>query len=139
MNARSILSTIVAAPIRFYQRFFSPAICPRCRYAPTCSNYAIEAIHVHGPIKGVILGTWRLLRCNPWSLGGVDYVPERGSWRAPEWIPPEDWAGHLNLDPPFPMGLERNVEWNDGGYSATEDLPEVSGTTVGSEPSKATS
>lgn len=112
-----ILRRIALLPLRFYQRFISPAFPPSCRYAPTCSNYAIGAIETHGILKGPILAIWRLLRCNPWSKGGVDEVPPRGSWRAPEWIPPDDWPGHLNLDPPYPIGLPRIVEWNDGTES----------------------
>ncbi|MDO4259935.1 MAG: membrane protein insertion efficiency factor YidD [Actinomycetaceae bacterium] len=112
-----ILRRIALAPIRFYQRFISPAFPPSCRYAPTCSNYAIGAIETHGILKGPLLAIWRILRCNPWSRGGVDEVPPRGSWRAPEWIPPDDWPGHLNLDPPYPIGLPRIAEWNDGTES----------------------
>ena len=72
------LRALLSAPIVAYQRYISPALGPRCRYAPSCSTYALQAIRVHGPIKGLILATWRLLRCNPWSHGGVDHVPERG-------------------------------------------------------------
>ena len=80
--------------VRGYQKFISPALGPRCRYYPSCSNYMLEALRVHGAIKGLLLGTWRVLRCNPWSLGGVDHVSEKGKWKAPEWIPPDDWVGH---------------------------------------------
>lgn len=66
--------------IRGYQRRISAHLPRRCRYQPTCSQYALEAIQVHGVIKGTLLGSWRLLRCNQWSKGGVDWVPERGSW-----------------------------------------------------------
>lgn len=87
----SLLSTVVAAPIHFYRRFISPMQSPRCRYAPTCSTYALEAIKVHGAVKGTILATWRVMRCNPWTLGGVDHVPPKGSWKPEPWQPPEDW------------------------------------------------
>ncbi|WP_034284536.1 membrane protein insertion efficiency factor YidD [Schaalia suimastitidis] len=127
--ASSIFGRILALPIQAYQRFISPMIAPRCRYAPTCSAYAVESLSVHGPIKGTILAVWRLLRCNPWSHGGVDYVPQRGSWKAPEWIPPEDWVGHLHLDPPFPMGMERIDDWNDGTEPNAPTCPEHSGMT----------
>ena len=76
-----LVGQIASAPIVAYQRFISPALGPRCRYAPSCSTYALQAIRVHGPIKGFVLGAWRLLRCNPWSLGGVDHVPEPGPHR----------------------------------------------------------
>jgi len=68
---------VVVAPLRFYQRFISPALPRRCRYHPTCSAYAVQAVERHGVLRGVILAAWRLLRCNPWSLGGYDPVPAR--------------------------------------------------------------
>ena len=101
-----LVGQIASAPNVAYQRFISPALGPRCRYAPSCSTYALQAIRVHGPIKGFVLGAWRLLRCNPWSLGGVDHVPERGRWKPDPWVPPDDWAGHDNWVRPEPMGLD---------------------------------
>ncbi|OKL50564.1 membrane protein insertion efficiency factor YidD [Boudabousia marimammalium] len=74
--------TWALAPIRFYQRFISPGLPRRCKYHPTCSAYAVEAITTHGAIKGILLGTWRILRCNPYSSGGLDYVPPQGRWKA---------------------------------------------------------
>lgn len=62
--------------VKIYQKLISPLIGPRCRYYPTCSNYSIEAFRKHGFFKGFILSAWRLLRCNPFSKGGIDYVPE---------------------------------------------------------------
>jgi uncharacterized protein len=67
--------------IRLYQRIVSPLLGPVCRYYPSCSHYGYEAIRVHGSVKGTGLTVWRILRCNPWSAGGVDLVPERGAWR----------------------------------------------------------
>lgn len=61
--------------IRFYQRHLSPGLPPGCRYQPTCSHYGYEAIQKHGVLKGVALTVWRLLRCNPFSKGGMDPVP----------------------------------------------------------------
>ncbi|KMY23180.1 hypothetical protein SAMN05421878_10272 [Actinobaculum suis] len=66
--------------IRWYQRNISAANPPRCRYAPTCSAYAIECLQVHGALKGTLLSIWRLLRCNPFTKGGVDRVPAKGEW-----------------------------------------------------------
>ena len=63
-------------PIMFYRKLISPLFPPRCKYYPTCSSYCLEAYRRHGVIKGTVLSVWRLLRCNPWSLGGVDHVPE---------------------------------------------------------------
>lgn len=63
--------------INFYRKFISPLKPACCRYYPTCSQYAKTAFEKHGVIKGFILASWRLLRCNPWSGGGVDYVPDK--------------------------------------------------------------
>lgn len=63
-------------PIKFYQKFISPLFPARCKYYPTCSTYCLQAYSKHGAIKGTILSVWRLLRCNPWSMGGIDKVPE---------------------------------------------------------------
>jgi len=75
------LAAILIAPIRLYQRWISPAFAPRCRYYPTCSSYAVEAIRELGPIRGSILAGWRLLRCNPFSHGGVDELSDRRLFR----------------------------------------------------------
>jgi hypothetical protein len=69
------LRELVVAPIRLYQRFLSPLKPPTCRFQPTCSAYAVEAVRVHGVFKGLVLSTWRLLRCQPFSKGGLDPVP----------------------------------------------------------------
>lgn len=74
---------LLILPIRFYQRFITPYTPATCRYYPTCSRYAVESLRTHGAAKGLLLTVWRLLRCNPWSSGGVDRTPERGHWRAP--------------------------------------------------------
>src|SRR5581483_168600 len=60
--------------IRLYQLTISRMLGPVCRYYPSCSHYGYEAIAVHGSVKGSILTAWRILRCNPWSAGGVDPV-----------------------------------------------------------------
>lgn len=64
---------VLIAPIRFYRRFISPLTPPRCRFYPTCSEYAILAIRKYGSIKGGIKAVWRILRCNPFSRGGIDF------------------------------------------------------------------
>ena len=66
---------LLILPIRFYQKFISPLKPPTCRFTPTCSQYAIEAIRKHGPFKGLALAVWRILRCNPWGGSGYDPVP----------------------------------------------------------------
>ena len=63
------------AAIRFYQREISPLCPPRCRYIPTCSEYALEAVEKYGAVKGTFLATKRILRCNPFHKGGYDHVP----------------------------------------------------------------
>ena len=64
----------VTAPIIVYQRLISPALGPRCKYEPSCSRYAVEAIRRYGILRGLVLAVWRVLRCNPWSHGGYDPV-----------------------------------------------------------------
>jgi putative membrane protein insertion efficiency factor len=78
---KRLLTALLIAPIRLYQRWISPAFAPRCRYYPTCSAYAVEAIRELGPIRGLILAAWRLLRCNPFSHGGVDELSDRRLFR----------------------------------------------------------
>lgn len=78
--SRNPFSRVFIACIRWYQRNISAVTPRRCQYQPTCSQYAIESIQIHGPIKGTLLTSWRILRCNPWSKGGVDWVPEPGQW-----------------------------------------------------------
>jgi putative membrane protein insertion efficiency factor len=60
---------LVLLPIRGYRRFITPALPPRCRYHPSCSAYAVQAIEGYGILRGSVLAVWRVLRCNPWSLG----------------------------------------------------------------------
>ncbi|MGO1318560.1 MAG: membrane protein insertion efficiency factor YidD [Cellulomonadaceae bacterium] len=69
---------ILVTLLRVYQLVVSPMTGPTCRYYPTCSEYAVRAVRQHGLIRGSGLAVWRLLRCNPWSLGGVDDVPGTG-------------------------------------------------------------
>jgi uncharacterized protein len=69
-----IVRALALAPIVAYQRLISPAIPRRCRYEPTCSRYAVEAIKQFGILRGSVLAAWRLLRCNPFSHGGYDPV-----------------------------------------------------------------
>ncbi len=65
---------LVLLPILFYRRLISPLLGPRCRYEPSCSAYAEQAIREYGILRGVVLAGWRILRCNPWSHGGHDPV-----------------------------------------------------------------
>ena len=72
---REFLIRVLTAPILFYQRFISPLTPPACRFTPTCSQYALEAIRKHGPLKGGWLAVRRILRCHPWGGYGYDPVP----------------------------------------------------------------
>jgi putative membrane protein insertion efficiency factor len=80
--ARAALVWVFLLPLRVYSRVISPALPARCRYYPTCSAYAEQAVHTHGILKGSALAAWRIVRCNPFSRGGVDEVPPRGRWRS---------------------------------------------------------
>lgn len=71
---RGVVRALAVAPIVAYQRVISPAIPRRCKYHPTCSRYAVDAIREYGILRGAVLAAWRLLRCNPWSYGGYDPV-----------------------------------------------------------------
>ncbi|MBO5200995.1 MAG: membrane protein insertion efficiency factor YidD [Clostridia bacterium] len=71
------MSNLLIRLIRFYQKNISPTKLPCCRFEPTCSAYAIEAIRVHGAFKGALLAIYRILRCNPLCKGGYDPVPPK--------------------------------------------------------------
>ena len=70
-----IFSFLFIAVVRFYKKFISPFFPPCCRFTPTCSSYAIEAVQIHGVVKGLYLTFKRILRCNPFCKGGYDPVP----------------------------------------------------------------
>ena len=75
------MTRILLAAIAFYRRWLSPAVHAMspggCRYVPTCSEYAATAIAIHGPLRGGAMAAWRLLRCNPFTRGGLDQVPPK--------------------------------------------------------------
>ena len=77
----------VVAPIRLYQRVVSPLLGPRCKYHPTCSEYAVQAIRLHGVARGLVLAGWRVLRCNPLSDGGLDPVERQRLFRPRDGAP----------------------------------------------------
>ena len=74
------VTALLMAAVGWYQRNISPGLPRSWRYSPSCSQYAMEALGTHGVIKGTLLSVWRILRCNPWSKGGVDRVPVKGAW-----------------------------------------------------------
>lgn len=69
------MKRILLAMVRVYRKYISPLLPPSCRFTPTCSEYAMEAISKHGAFKGSLLALWRILRCNPLCKGGYDPVP----------------------------------------------------------------
>jgi len=73
----------LCVPIRLYKRYISPGLGRNCRFTPTCSEYAIQAIQTHGCVKGLVLAAWRIARCNPLGRWGYDPVPEPGRWTNP--------------------------------------------------------
>lgn len=72
---------IVLSLIKLYRKYISPLTPPKCKYYPTCSSYAITAVERFGAVRGSALALWRILRCNPWSMGGVDFVPEKFTFK----------------------------------------------------------
>jgi hypothetical protein len=81
------LRSLAVFPLRAYQRWLSPAFGARCRYYPSCSEYAAQAIQRFGILRGLVLAGWRLLRCNPWSHGGFDPVDDQRLFRRREAAP----------------------------------------------------
>ena len=75
------MKALLIAAVRGYQVVLSPVMGGACRFEPSCSNYMIEALNVHGAIKGTLLGLWRILRCHPWGSYGYDPVPAKGRWK----------------------------------------------------------
>jgi putative membrane protein insertion efficiency factor len=72
---------LAIAPLRLYQLVASPLLGQRCKYHPSCSQYAIDAIREFGVLRGLVLAAWRLARCNPWSHGGVDHARDQRVFR----------------------------------------------------------
>lgn len=77
-----MLAKLLALPIRFYRRYISPRTPPSCKFRPTCSEYALQALEEWGALRGSAMAIWRILRCNPFSKGGYDPVPVNEKKRA---------------------------------------------------------
>ena len=75
------MARLLVLLVRGYQRALSPLLGDRCKYHPTCSQYAVDALREHGALRGTVLAAWRVLRCNPWSAGGVDHVHDQTLFR----------------------------------------------------------
>lgn len=82
-----VLRWLVVLPIRLYQWLLSPMVGQRCKYYPSCSEYAVQAVQRFGILRGVVLAGWRLLRCNPWSHGGFDPVDDQRLFRTRAPVP----------------------------------------------------
>lgn len=107
-TSRNPLTWVLTGLVRGYQLIVSPWLAPRCRYYPSCSAYGLEALQEHGPLTGTVLAVWRVLRCNPWSAGGVDQVPSREDlpWRRRRRTTPEHGDEQQHTDGP-PSGPDR--------------------------------
>jgi putative membrane protein insertion efficiency factor len=79
----ALAQRVALAPVRLYRRVLSPALPSRCKYHPSCSAYAVQAVESYGILRGFVLAAWRLLRCNPFSHGGYDPVSAQTLFRPP--------------------------------------------------------
>jgi len=77
------MKRFLIALIRGYKKYISPHLGNNCRFLPTCSEYAMQALQIHGVVKGLLLSLWRFLRCNPFGKVGYDPVPLKGTWKNP--------------------------------------------------------
>jgi uncharacterized protein len=126
-----LIGGVMIACIRVYQRVLSPLTPPSCRYYPVCSAYAVKAIQVHGPSKGLLLGTWRILRCNPWSKGGIDHVPAYGQWYRRDNSGSSAADGAKPTAPPGPVvAASDTIRDNDEVGSAPTSTPSESSDAV---------
>jgi putative membrane protein insertion efficiency factor len=121
----TLLSKVLIAPIRWYQRWISPAFPPTCRFYPSCSAYAVRALEIHGPVIGLYLAIRRLVRCHPWTPGGIDQVPPKGQWSSTPtpYDPDED-----------PNSSNRTISDATSSETVTRSQPEkASATSLGRE------
>ena len=77
----SVICELVLLPLRLYRGVISPLLGPHCKYEPSCSEYALDAVRTYGVLRGGLLAAWRVLRCNPWSHGGHDPVAQQTVFR----------------------------------------------------------
>ena len=78
------MTQLLIALLKGYKKYISPHLGHHCRFVPTCSEYAVQALTIHGPLKGSLLAVWRILRCNPLCKFGFDPVPPKGRWISDE-------------------------------------------------------
>lgn len=105
---RSVLARPLVWAVRLYQRTISPVLGPVCGFYPSCSAYGVTALERHGPLRGTALTVWRVLRCNPWTGGGVDHVPPRRP-AAPH-TPPAEPGHPAPVPPPTPSSSARRQD-----------------------------
>jgi putative membrane protein insertion efficiency factor len=113
-----IPALLLSGLVLLYKRLISPMLGPRCRFYPSCSTYALEALQVHGAAKGTVLATYRVCRCNPWNAGGVDHVPPKGSWKPEPYVPLTKWDDDPTTPDAGPAGpgpdttsTDRSTAW----------------------------
>lgn len=92
------MTRVLLLLVRGYQVAISPLLGPRCRFYPSCSTYAVQALQAHGALRGSWLAVRRLGRCHPWNPGGVDHVPTGGGRSSPSPTEP-DHGSHDHLSP----------------------------------------
>jgi uncharacterized protein len=97
MSIEHAARRVVLTPLVVYQRSISPLLPRRCKYEPTCSRYAVQAIEEYGILRGLVLAAWRVLRCNPWSHGGYDPARDQRVFR-PDRSPPAAGAHEVQAD-----------------------------------------
>jgi putative membrane protein insertion efficiency factor len=106
-----LLASLLTLPINLYRTWISPMTGPTCRFYPSCSQYAVTALSVHGAGKGSLLAVARICRCHPWTPGGVDAVPPVGSWRATPYLRDEAPAtAHTDFSSTTPVIDVRSAE-----------------------------
>ena len=88
-----LLREIFLLPLHLYRRLIAPALPPRCKYYPSCSAYGVQAVRELGVIRGSVVAAWRVMRCNPWSHGGVDELADRRLFNSQAKRAP---AGHVH-------------------------------------------
>ena len=122
-----LVRTVLLALLWVYRNTISPMRGPTCRYHPSCSAYAVEALHVHGAAKGSALAVARVCRCHPWADGGVDPVPPKGSWRNPTAAAePADPGVGDGAEPMTDPGVDGAEPMTDPGVSTPAHRPEAS-------------
>ena len=105
-----MIARLLIALLRGYKKYISPHLGHHCRFIPTCSEYAMQALAVHGLVKGLILTVWRLLRCQPFAKFGYDPVPEKGKWVNPERRLTKDNRWDMNQRAGYPALIDWT--WN---------------------------